>query len=74
MIDSFADSSATQLGRELAVLRALEIELTGIDLSPAMLAVARQKCCYALQDKVWTHDPDGVPWEYCTILEHIETP
>jgi catechol 2,3-dioxygenase-like lactoylglutathione lyase family enzyme len=20
-------------------------------------------CCYALQDKVWTHDPDGVAWE-----------
>ena len=31
-------------------------------------------CCYALQDKVWAHDPDGVPWEYCTVLEHIETP
>ena len=31
-------------------------------------------CCYALQDKVWAHDPDGVAWEYYTVLEHIETP
>ena len=32
------------------------------------------ECCYARQDKVWAHDPDGVAWEYCTVLEHIETP
>jgi len=19
--------------------------------------------CYAVQDKVWVHDPDGAPWE-----------
>jgi hypothetical protein len=30
-------------------------------------------CCYARQDKVWVRDPDGVAWEYCTVLEHIET-
>jgi catechol 2,3-dioxygenase-like lactoylglutathione lyase family enzyme len=32
------------------------------------------ECCYARQDKVGVHDPDGVPWEYYTVLEHIETP
>ena len=31
-------------------------------------------CCYARQDKVWAHDPDGLPWEYYTVLEHVETP
>jgi predicted enzyme related to lactoylglutathione lyase len=31
-------------------------------------------CCYALQDKVRAHDPDGLAWEYYTALEHIETP
>ncbi len=31
-------------------------------------------CCYARQDKVWVHDPDRVPWEYYTVLEHLETP
>ena len=31
-------------------------------------------CCYARQDKVWAHDPDGVAGEYYAVLEHIETP
>jgi Glyoxalase/Bleomycin resistance protein/Dioxygenase superfamily len=31
-------------------------------------------CCYAWQCKVWAHDPDGMAWEYYTVLEHIETP
>jgi catechol 2,3-dioxygenase-like lactoylglutathione lyase family enzyme len=31
-------------------------------------------CCYARQDKVWAHDPDGVAWQYYTVLEHAETP
>ena len=26
-------------------------------------------CCYAIQDKVWTQDPDGLPWETYTVLE-----
>lgn len=42
----------------------------GLDTKPA----PGTKCCYALQDKVWAHDPDGVPWEYYTVLEDIETP
>lgn len=25
-------------------------------------------CCYAVQDKVWARDPDGVSWEYYTVL------
>jgi catechol 2,3-dioxygenase-like lactoylglutathione lyase family enzyme len=25
-------------------------------------------CCFATQDKVWTQDPDGVPWEIYTVL------
>jgi catechol 2,3-dioxygenase-like lactoylglutathione lyase family enzyme len=25
-------------------------------------------CCYAVQDKVWVNDPDGVPWEVYTVL------
>ena len=31
-------------------------------------------CCYALQDKVRAHDPDGLAWEYYTVLEHRKTP
>lgn len=25
-------------------------------------------CCHALQDKFWTRDPDGAPWEFYTVL------
>lgn len=25
-------------------------------------------CCFAVQDKVWAHDPDGAPWEIYTVL------
>jgi catechol 2,3-dioxygenase-like lactoylglutathione lyase family enzyme len=25
-------------------------------------------CCYAVQDKVWVHDPDGAPWETYVVL------
>ncbi|MGO8862419.1 MAG: ArsI/CadI family heavy metal resistance metalloenzyme [Acidimicrobiales bacterium] len=25
-------------------------------------------CCYAVQDKAWVSDPDGVPWEVYTVL------
>jgi catechol 2,3-dioxygenase-like lactoylglutathione lyase family enzyme len=26
-------------------------------------------CCYALQDKVWVHDPAGAPWEIYTVRD-----
>jgi lactoylglutathione lyase len=31
-------------------------------------------CCYALQDKVWVHSPDGTPWEIYTVLADAEAP
>ena len=30
------------------------------------------ECCYARQDKIWVHDPDGIPWEVFTLLEDTE--
>jgi catechol 2,3-dioxygenase-like lactoylglutathione lyase family enzyme len=29
-------------------------------------------CCYARQDKIWVHDPDGTPWEVFTTHEDVE--
>lgn len=26
-------------------------------------------CCFALQDKVWVHDPAGTPWEFYGIKD-----
>lgn len=40
-------------------------------LSDRGLETATEKevsCCYALQDKVWVHDPSGAPWEVYTVL------
>jgi catechol 2,3-dioxygenase-like lactoylglutathione lyase family enzyme len=30
-------------------------------------------CCFAVQDKVWTNDPDGAPWEIYTVLADAPT-
>lgn len=30
-------------------------------------------CCYALQDKVWVHDPAGVPWEVYVVKDDNPT-
>ena len=29
-------------------------------------------CCYARQDKIWVHDPDGTPWELFVTHEQSE--
>jgi predicted enzyme related to lactoylglutathione lyase len=29
-------------------------------------------CCYARQDKIWVHDPDGTPWEVFATLADTE--
>ena len=46
------------------------LDAEGLDTEPESGAI----CCYARQDKVWAHDPDGVAWEYYAVLEHVETP
>jgi catechol 2,3-dioxygenase-like lactoylglutathione lyase family enzyme len=28
----------------------------------------RTTCCFAVQDKVWTEDPNGAPWELYTVV------
>ena len=29
-------------------------------------------CCYARQDKIWVHDPDGTPWEVFATHEDTD--
>ena len=31
-------------------------------------------CCYARQDKIWVHDPDGTPWEVFVTHEDTDEP
>ena len=30
------------------------------------------ECCYALQDKVWVHDPDGNAWEVFVVKADLD--
>jgi catechol 2,3-dioxygenase-like lactoylglutathione lyase family enzyme len=49
-----------------------EVEASAARLREAGLAAFDEKdttCCYALQDKVWVHDPAGAPWEIYTVKE-----
>ena len=32
------------------------------------------RCCHAVQDKVWVDAPDGEPWEIYTVLSDAEHP
>jgi catechol 2,3-dioxygenase-like lactoylglutathione lyase family enzyme len=53
------------------VFSADEVGAATARLQSAGLATSIEEettCCYAVQDKVWVHDPDGVPWETYTVL------
>jgi catechol 2,3-dioxygenase-like lactoylglutathione lyase family enzyme len=43
-----------------------DVLMTKLRLQKAGLATFDEMdttCCYAKQDKIWVHDPDGTPWE-----------
>ena len=47
-----------------------DVEAGAARLKDAGLATFDERdttCCYALQDKVWVHDPAGAPWEIYTV-------
>ena len=49
-----------------------DVEASTARLRDAGLATFDEKdtsCCYALQDKVWVHDPAGAPWEIYTVKD-----
>jgi len=49
-----------------------EVETGSARLAEAGLATADElntTCCYALQDKVWVHDPAGAPWEIYAVKD-----
>jgi catechol 2,3-dioxygenase-like lactoylglutathione lyase family enzyme len=41
------------------------LKQTGLSVDPENQVT----CCYALQDKVWVHGPDGADWEIYAVLE-----
>ncbi len=55
----------------------VEVCSTGeVDQAEAWLPTPGREPSAATRGKtrLWVHDPDGVSWEYYTVLEHIETP
>jgi catechol 2,3-dioxygenase-like lactoylglutathione lyase family enzyme len=53
-----------------------DVEAGAARLKDAGLATFDEKdttCCYALQDKVWVHDPAGAPWEIYTVKDDNPT-
>lgn len=49
-----------------------EVEEASARLRDAGLATfdeADTTCCYAVQDKVWVHDPAGAPWEVYVVKD-----
>lgn len=53
-----------------------EVEEATWRLQDAGLATFDERdttCCYALQDKVWVHDPAGVPWEVYVVKDDNPT-
>jgi catechol 2,3-dioxygenase-like lactoylglutathione lyase family enzyme len=49
-----------------------DVDAGAARLRDAGLATFDEKdttCCFALQDKVWVHDPAGAPWEIYTVKD-----
>ena len=46
-----------------------QAEQRGVQIA---LIEQQTRCCYALQDKFWVHDPDGVQWEVDAFHEDSE--
>jgi catechol 2,3-dioxygenase-like lactoylglutathione lyase family enzyme len=71
LLESGPDAAGTLNHLGVEVGSADEVVEAGARLAAAGLAPAAEEnttCCYAVQDKVWVHDPDGAPWEVYTVL------
>lgn len=56
----------------IEVFDGAEVEEAAQRLTQAGLATFDERdttCCFALQDKVWVHDPAGVPWEVYVVKD-----
>jgi catechol 2,3-dioxygenase-like lactoylglutathione lyase family enzyme len=51
---------------------AAQLRLRAAGLAP--VEELETTCCYARQDKVWVHDPDGTPWEVFVTHGDAEEP
>ena len=58
-------ASAEAVGTAFLVAAGERLEAVGLTPAPE----DNVTCCYALQDKVWVHDPAGAPWEIYTVKD-----
>lgn len=77
LIESREQAAGTlnHLGVEVdtsAEVAAAQARLSGQGL--AIEVEQQTACCYALQDKVWAHGPDGEQWEIYTVLADADAP
>lgn len=69
LIENTTGGSINHLGVEVDSTD--EVMAADLRLSEKGLDTTLQEevaCCYAVQDKTWTKDPDGVDWEIYTVL------
>lgn len=57
-------------GVALDSVQAVDDAIARLTAAQLPVSVEREEtCCYAVQTKVWTADPDGRRWEVYTVLE-----
>jgi catechol-2,3-dioxygenase len=54
---------------ELVAWASDRLQQKDLSITPEM----QTNCCYAMQDKIWTKDPDGADWEVYTVLADSNT-
>lgn len=61
--------SLNHLGVEVENTDLVQEAITHLQASGLATDIEEQTtCCYAVQDKVWVHGPNGEPWEIYTVL------
>ena len=68
------DEAATlnHLGTEMEDSAAVTEAARRVDAAGIDADVNAEECCFALQDKAWTVDPDGLRWELYTVLADVD--
>ncbi len=67
-----ASERLNHLGVELLEPGRVDAEIERIEAAGLASGVQRDaRCCHAVQDKVWSHDPQGLPWEWYAITDDL---
>ena len=69
-----APGTLNHLGVEVETVEEVTAATRRLDDEGLDTAAESGACCYAVQEKVWVHDPDGAPWEVYTVLADVPEP